>query len=87
MMSVQARATLLILIMVCIVAPPVLADVNMGEARTCSAYVAGLNEFTAGSDITIPVVIENSGLNQDQQVNTNIVARDGSSQRPSSSPQ
>ena len=77
MRSIQTRATLLILIMACIVAPIVLADTKyLGGSPNLSAYVSGLNEFTAGSDITIPVVIENSGLNKYEEVSPNIVARD-----------
>ena len=57
MRSIHTCATLLILIMACIVSPA-LADVKYtGGSPNLSAYVSGLNEFTAGSDITIPVVI------------------------------
>jgi hypothetical protein len=59
------------------IAAPALADVKYtGGSPNLSAYVSGLNEFTAGSDITIPVVIENSGLNQYMQVDTNSLAPD-----------
>jgi hypothetical protein len=76
MRSIQTYATLLILIIACMMSPA-LADVKYtGGSPNLSAYVSGLNEFTAGSDITIPVVLVNSGLNQYEEVSSNITARD-----------
>src|SRR5208337_5302147 len=74
--SILIHATVLVLLIACIGAPA-LADVKYtGGSPNLSAYISGLNEFTAGSDITIPVVMENSGLNQYEQVDENIVAPD-----------
>jgi hypothetical protein len=75
-MSVQTRATLLVLIMACIVAPALADTKYTGGSPNLSAYISGLNEFTAGSDITIPVVIENSGFNRYEEVAPDITARD-----------
>jgi hypothetical protein len=74
--SILVYATVLVFLTACIVAPA-LADVKYtGGSPDLSAYVSGLNEFTAGSDITIPVVLENTGLNHYVQVDENIVAPD-----------
>jgi len=68
---------LLFIVTCCIVAAPALADTKyIGGAPNLTAYLSGVNEFTAGSDITIPIVIENSGFYQYEQVDTNTVAPD-----------
>jgi hypothetical protein len=77
MRSVRTRAVLLLLILACCIAAPAPGDTKFtGGYPNLSAYVAGLNEFTAGSDITIPVVLKNTGLNQYMQVSDTIVAPD-----------
>jgi hypothetical protein len=74
--SIRIPAIILTLILACIVAP-VLADVKYTEGNPdLSAYIAGTNEFAAGSDIIVPIVIENSGLNKYMESNPDIVARD-----------
>jgi len=76
MRSIYTYITLLILVIACI-ASPALADVKYtGGSPNLSTYVSGLNEFTAGSDITIPVVLVNSGLNQYEVVSSSVTARD-----------
>lgn len=75
MRPVRTRAVLLLLIMACCIAAPALADTKYtGGSPNLSAYIAGINEFTAGSDISIPVVLKNTGLNQYMQVDQNTVA-------------
>jgi len=77
MRSIPTRAVLLLLILACCIAAPALADTKYtGGSPNLSAYVSGVNEFTAGSDITIPVVLKNTGLNQYMQVDQNTVAPD-----------
>jgi hypothetical protein len=77
MVLVQPRAVFLLLIMACCIAAPVLADTQyLGGSPNLTAYIPGLNEFTAGSDITIPVVLENTGLNQYEQVDPSVIAPD-----------
>lgn len=74
--SIKTRIMFLMLIAACIIVPA-LADVKYtGGSPNLSAYVSGLNDFTAGSDIMIPIVIENSGLNQFEEVSSDITARD-----------
>lgn len=74
---IPARALLLVLILAAFMTAPALADVKYsGGSPNLTAYISGLNEFTAGSDIAIPVVIENSGLNQYEEVASNVIARD-----------
>ncbi len=56
---------------------PVLAVTTyLGGSPDISAAIAGTNEFTAGSDTTVNVVIQNSGVNLVKYVTKGTVERD-----------
>jgi hypothetical protein len=48
----------------------------MAGSPELSVYLSGTNEFSPAKDISIPVVIENSGLNEFKFVQSSIVSRD-----------
>jgi hypothetical protein len=55
---------------------PVLAGTRyLAGSPNLTAYIGGANQYEAGSDIQIPVVIKNTGLSTDYEVAPNIVDR------------
>jgi hypothetical protein len=48
----------------------------MSGSPQLSVYLSGTNEFSPGKDILIPVIIENSGLNEFKFIQSSIVDRD-----------
>ncbi|MGA9086594.1 MAG: S-layer protein, partial [Methanoregula sp.] len=62
MASIRAQATILIIIAACFVAPALAGTKYLDGTPNLTAYIAGTNEYLAGGDIQIPVVIENNGL-------------------------
>lgn len=56
---------------------PVMAGTKyLSGQPNLSAAISGINEFTPGSTIELPIVIENSGLNTMKMVQSGIVDRD-----------
>lgn len=56
---------------------PVMAiDTYLGSGPQMSAAISGVNEFTAGQDVTLNVLIQNSGLNTMKFVTLGTIARD-----------
>jgi hypothetical protein len=51
-----------------IVAPVTAATKYLGGAPSFSAAVNGINEFTPGEDVTISILVKNSGLNEVKQL-------------------
>jgi hypothetical protein len=56
-----------------IAAPVSAATKYLGGAPSFSAAVVGVNEFTPGEDVTISIVVKNSGLNQMKQFNSFLI--------------
>ena len=67
---------LAIIVLSCIAAPALADTKYIGGSPNLSAYISGVNEFTAGSDIIIPVSLRNSGLSDSNQVGYTVVAPD-----------
>ncbi|OPY36900.1 MAG: hypothetical protein A4E35_01739 [Methanoregula sp. PtaU1.Bin051] len=60
----------------CVINPATAGTKYMSGSPEISVYISGTNEFSPGDDITIPVVIENSGLNEFKFSQSSIVDRD-----------
>ena len=75
MASIRAQATILIIIAACFVAPALAGTKYLDGTPNLTAYIAGTNEYLAGGDIQIPVVIENNGLSLNVQVAPDIIDR------------
>lgn len=73
--SVLAAAVFIILI-ACLTAPVAAGTKYLDGSPDLTAYTQGTNEYSAGSDIQISVVVENNGMSLDKQVGTNIVTSD-----------
>jgi len=69
--------TLFILTLFLICSIPVLAvDTFLGSGPRISAEISGVNEFTAGQDVTINVLVRNSGLSTTKFVTLGTITRD-----------
>ena len=70
------RISVLLLLAAALVTVPVSAGTRYLEGTpNLTAYVSGGNQYTAGSEIQIPVVIKNTGISTDYEVASNIVDR------------
>ncbi len=76
MASIRAQAIILIILTSLLVVPALAGIKYLDGSPDLTAYIAGTNEYTAGSDIQIAVVIENNGMSLDKQVASNIIDRD-----------
>lgn len=48
----------------------------MAGSPDLSAYISGTNEFSPGSSVTLPIIVENSGTNEYKFIQSSIVDRD-----------
>ena len=76
MRSMRAPVIILILLSTLLVVPALAGTNYLDGTPNLTAYIAGTNEYMAGDDIQIPVVIDNNGMSLDQQVASNIIDRD-----------
>ena len=61
--------SLAILIIACVAMPVHAADIKYsGGSPDLTANISGINEFTAGSDIVIPIELRNNGLSTSKEV-------------------
>ncbi|HUH78910.1 MAG TPA: S-layer protein [Methanoregula sp.] len=71
------RLVVIIAVLAACLATPVMAGTKyLGGSPELAAYINGTNEFLPGSEVQIPVVIENDGLNTGRQVAPDIVTPD-----------
>jgi hypothetical protein len=76
-MATIGRLTCIILIFCAFMIVPSMAGSKyMSGSPELSAYISGTNEFSPGTDVQLPVVIENTGLNEFKFVQSGIVDRD-----------
>ncbi|MDD1724328.1 MAG: hypothetical protein LUQ07_04270, partial [Methanospirillum sp.] len=77
---VFSRTAGLLIIGLCLVlicAQPVLAGTKyLSGEPNLTASISGINEFEPGKTVELPVIIENSGLNNIKMVQSGIVDRD-----------
>ena len=66
---------LIILAGAVMIAPATAGTKYMAGSPDLSAYISGTNEFSPGDDVTLPVTIQNTGLNEFKFVNSGIVDR------------
>jgi hypothetical protein len=66
---------ILFVLAVCLVSPALAGTKYLEGSPNLTAYIAGTNQYTAGSDIQIPVVIENTEINTNYEVSPYIVDR------------
>jgi hypothetical protein len=67
---------ILLLVTACLLVVPAQAGTRFFEGSpNLTAYIAGTDQFTAGSEIQIPVVIKNTEINNNYEVSPDIVDR------------
>jgi len=76
MISIRTTCIILALFCACAVNPVMAGTKYMAGSPQLSVYLSGTNEFSPGKDISIPVVIENSGLNEFKFIQSSIIDRD-----------
>ena len=76
MISIRTIYVILAVLCVSIVNPVLAGEKYMSGSPELAVYLSGTNEFSPGKDISLPVVIENSGLNEFKFVQSSIVTRD-----------
>ncbi|MGA2918268.1 COG1361 S-layer family protein [Methanoregula sp.] len=76
-MTSIGRLTCIILIFCAFMIVPSMAGSKfMSGSPELSAYISGTNEFNPGDDVQLPVVIENTGLNEFEYDQPGIISRD-----------
>lgn len=73
--SAGRLAVVLIILTACLATPALAGTKYFDGTPNLTAYVSGANEYTSGSDIQIPIVIENNGMSLDKQVSARILDR------------
>jgi hypothetical protein len=77
LMATIGRLTCAILIFcACMIVPSMAGSQFTSGSPALSAYIAGMNEFSPGDDVSLPVVIENTGLNEFVYSQPGIINRD-----------
>ena len=76
-MATTGRLTCTFLILcICLIAPAMAGTRYMAGSPDLSAYISGTNEFSPGTEVQLPVTIENTGVNEFKFVQSGIVDRD-----------
>ena len=77
LMGSAGRMVVIIAVLAACLATPAMAGTKyLGGSPELAAYINGTNEFVPGSEVRIPVVIENDGMNTGRQVAPDIVTPD-----------
>ena len=75
MVAAGRKIALLVVLIACLAAPALAGTKYLEGNPNLTAYIAGTNQYTAGSDIQIPVVIKNTGISTNYEVSPDIVDR------------
>jgi hypothetical protein len=70
------RFLILAVLLACMTAPVLAGEKYLYGSPALSAAISGTNQFSPGQDIQLPVVIQNTGLNELKIVQSTIVSRD-----------
>jgi len=76
MKKILLCASVLLVLFACMAAPALAGTKYLNGLPNMTAYIAGTNEYSAGADIQIPIVIENTGQSTDKQVSSTVINRD-----------
>lgn len=76
MISVNRQFIILVVLCVFMINPVVAGTYYMAGTPKLSAYISDTNEFSPGTDATLTIVIENSGLNEFKFNQSSILERD-----------
>jgi hypothetical protein len=76
MRSIRLPIIILIILSILLVVPALAGTNYLDGTPNLTAYITGTNEYQAGGDVQVAVVIENNGMSLDKQVASNIIDRD-----------
>ena len=76
MISLKKACTILALLSMCVISPVMAGTYYMAGEPKLSAYLSGTNEFSPGTNATLAIIIENSGLNEFKFNQSSILDRD-----------
>jgi len=76
MILIRTTCVILAVLCACTISPVLAGTKYMSGSPKLSVYLSGTNEFSPGEEILIPVVVENSGLNEFKFIQSSIVDRD-----------
>jgi len=74
--AVPGKIVILLLLAACLAAPVMAGTHYLDGSPVLNAYINGSSEFAPGTDIQIPVIIENNGISTSIQVAPNIIDLD-----------
>ena len=70
------QVTVFLVLAACMAAPAFAGTKYLDGFPNMTAYLSGTNEYRAGEDIQIPLVIENTGMSTEKQVSASVIDRD-----------
>jgi len=70
------QVTVFLVLAACMAAPALAGTKYLDGFPNMTAYLSGTNEYRAGEDIQIPLVIENTGMSTEKQVSASVIDRD-----------
>ena len=76
MYSIRKQIIVFSVLFILLVAPASAGTKYMSGSPQLSAYISGTNEFSPGSDATLTLVIENSGLNEFKMIQSGFIDRE-----------
>ncbi len=76
MVTIGRLAFVFLIFFALLTVPALAGERYMSGSPELSAYISGTNEFSAGDDIQLPIVIENTGVNGVKLVDAGIISRD-----------
>jgi len=76
MISIKRQFIILVVLCIVVISPGMAGTKYMAGNPALTAYISGTNEFSPGTDATLNIVIENSGLNEFKFIQSGIVDRD-----------
>jgi len=76
MASIGKISCILLILCIGLIAPVMAGTKYTAGSPQLSAYISGANEFTPGKDVSLTVVVQNTGLNEYKFINSGIIDRD-----------
>jgi hypothetical protein len=76
MITIRKKTLFLLALCLLLITPTLAGTKYMAGSPELSAYISESNEFSPGQDVQLPIVIQNTGLNEFKFVQSGIVDRD-----------
>jgi hypothetical protein len=76
MITIGKKTLFLLALCMFLISPALAGTKYMAGSPELSAYISGSNEFSPGNDVSLTIVVQNTGLNEFKFVQTGIMDRD-----------